>query len=68
MPFKSKAQQRFMHAAEARGDLPKGTASRWAAETKNIKDLPNKKKKKPTKKRRYIKRKRMQKLAKSKTL
>ena len=44
MPFKSKAQQRFMFAAEERGEIPKGTAKRWAKETKNIKSLPEKKK------------------------
>jgi hypothetical protein len=40
MPFKSKAQQRFMFSAESRGDLPKGTALRWAHDTPNIKKLP----------------------------
>lgn len=40
MPFKSKAQQRFMFAAEERGDIPKGTAREWAHKTKNIKKLP----------------------------
>lgn len=45
MPFKSKAQQRFMFAAENRGQLPKGTAERWARETPNIKNLPEKVKK-----------------------
>ena len=44
MPFKSKAQQRFMFAAEDRGEVPKGTAKRWAHETPNIKRLPEKKK------------------------
>ena len=39
MPFKSEAQRRFMFAAEARGEVPKGTASRWARHTKD-KDLP----------------------------
>lgn len=34
MPFKSKAQRRWMFAAEARGEVPKGTARRWARETK----------------------------------
>ena len=29
-----------MFAAEARGELPKGTADRWAHETKSIKALP----------------------------
>jgi len=45
MPFQSKAQQRFFFSAEARGELPKGTALRWAHETPNIKKLPDKKKK-----------------------
>lgn len=43
MPFKSKSQQRFMFAAESRGDVPKGTSERWAKETKDIKSLPEKK-------------------------
>jgi len=46
MPFKSKAQMRWMFAAEERGELPKGTAERWAKHTKNIKDLPERKKSK----------------------
>lgn len=33
MPFQSKAQQRFMFAAEKRGEVPKGTAQRWALDT-----------------------------------
>lgn len=40
MPFKSKAQQRFMFAAEARGEILKGTAKKWAEHTKDIKNLP----------------------------
>ena len=40
MPFKSKAQQRYMFAT-----MPK-TAKRWAKETKNIKRLPEKAKRK----------------------
>ena len=40
MPLKSKAQQGWMFAAEARGELEPGTAKRWARETPNIKDLP----------------------------
>jgi len=40
MPFKSKKQQRFMFAAEQRGELPGGTAERWARHTPNIKRLP----------------------------
>lgn len=33
-----------MFAAEARGDVPKGTAKRWAHHTDDIKDLPEHKK------------------------
>lgn len=40
MPFKSKAQMRWMFAAERRGELPKGTAKRWAEETPSIAALP----------------------------
>lgn len=40
MPFKSKAQQRFMFAAESQGKLKPGTARKWAHETKNMKKLP----------------------------
>ena len=46
MPFKSKAQQKWMIAAEARGEVKKGTAKRWAKHTPNIKALPKKIKKK----------------------
>lgn len=45
MPIKSKAQQRFLFSAEARGELPAGTAKRWARHTKNMKNLPEKVKK-----------------------
>jgi hypothetical protein len=45
VPFKSKAQQRWMFAAEARGELPEGTAKEWAHETKNFKKLPERVKK-----------------------
>jgi hypothetical protein len=48
MPYKSKAQQRFMFAAEERGDVPKGTAREWAHKTPNIKKLPEKVKHKKT--------------------
>lgn len=41
MPFKSKAQQRWMFAAEARKELPEGTAREWAHHTPNIKKLPD---------------------------
>ena len=49
MPFKSKAQQRFMFAAEGRGDVPEGTARRFAHETKDIKRLPERKGKRKSK-------------------
>jgi len=42
MPFKSKSQQRLFFAKEAQGELPKGTAEKWAGETPNIKELPEK--------------------------
>lgn len=50
MPFKSRSQARFMFAAEARGELPKGTARTWAHHTPSIKALPNKVRKKKRKK------------------
>lgn len=50
MPFKSKAQQRFMFAAEERGEVPRGTAKRWAKETdqKSLRERAKKKIKKFT--------------------
>ena len=42
MPFKSKKQMGKFFAMEDRGDLPEGTAERWAHHTKNIKKLPEK--------------------------
>jgi len=52
MPYKSLSQMRKFFAMEKRGEIPKGTAERWAKHTKNIKRLPAKVKKK--KGRRYI--------------
>ena len=40
MSFKSRAQQKWMFAAEARGEVKKGTAERWAKHTSSIKSLP----------------------------
>jgi len=41
MPFKSKAQWRAFYAMEKRGELPSGTAEKWAHETKkSFKKLP----------------------------
>lgn len=48
MPFKSKSQQRFLYAAEARGDVPKGTSARFSKETKSFSKLPEKKHPKET--------------------
>jgi hypothetical protein len=52
MPYKSKSQQRKFFAMESRGDVPEGTARRWAHETPNIKRLPEKLKDKKKKKKR----------------
>lgn len=41
MPFRSRSQQRWMFSAESKGELPKGTAHRWAKHTKRIKKLPD---------------------------
>jgi hypothetical protein len=40
VPFRSKAQQRFMFAAEARGDLKPGTAMEFAHATPSMSRLP----------------------------
>jgi hypothetical protein len=40
MPFKSAAQRRYVYAAEARGEMPEGTAEKWSAETPKGKKLP----------------------------
>ena len=40
MPIKSKAQRRFLHWAESKGKVPKGTAERWEEETPKGKSLP----------------------------
>lgn len=42
MPLKSKAQMRYLFAAEKRGDVPKGTAEKFVKETpkKSLKKLP----------------------------
>ena len=45
MPFKSKAQMKKFFAMEARGEMKKGTAERWAKHTPSIKSLPEHKKK-----------------------
>jgi hypothetical protein len=42
MPYKSLAQMRKFFAMEKAGQLPKGTAERWAAHTPSIKRLPKK--------------------------
>lgn len=45
MPFKSKAQQKFMYAAAARGDVSQKTVDKFAAATKSFKALPQRVKK-----------------------
>lgn len=40
MPYKSKSQMRAFFAKEEQGELPEGTARKWAHHTKNIKALP----------------------------
>jgi len=46
-PFQSQAQHRLFRAMEARGELPRGTASRWAHKTRGgLKALPERKGKK----------------------
>jgi len=52
MPFRSKRQNRKFRAMEARGELPKGTAHRWAHETPGgVRNLPERAKKKRGKRR-----------------
>lgn len=41
MPFKSGAQRRYFYAAQARGEMPEGTAEKWSAETPKGKKLPD---------------------------
>lgn len=45
-PFKSKAQLGKIAVLEKQGKLPKGTVKKWSKETKDIKHLPKKVKKK----------------------
>ncbi len=41
MPLKSKAQMRKLGALESRGEVPKGTVSKWAHHTPGgVKNLP----------------------------
>ena len=42
MPLKSKAQMKYLFAAQARGEVPKGTAEKFVAETpkSKLKRLP----------------------------
>jgi hypothetical protein len=42
-PYTSKSQHRLFRAKESRGELPKGTSSRWMKKTKNYGKLPEKK-------------------------
>jgi hypothetical protein len=49
--IKSKAQQRFLFAKEARGELKRGTALKMARETKNLRRLPERVKRRKTERR-----------------
>lgn len=40
MPYESKAQAKKFRVLEQEGKLKPGTASRWAHETRNLKRLP----------------------------
>ena len=40
MPYKSKSQERLFFSKESKGELPKGTAKRWARHTPDQKSLP----------------------------
>jgi len=40
MPFKSKSQMRKFAAMEKEGKLPKGTFKKWLNHTKNLRNLP----------------------------
>lgn len=40
MPYKSQAQKKMFFAKESKGELPKGTAKRWAKHTPDMKKLP----------------------------
>ena len=51
MAFKSKAQQRYMFAAEARGEIKKGVPEEFAKKTRSFKKLPEHVAKKKTAKR-----------------
>ena len=44
MPFKSIAQFHKLFALEKEGKLKRGTARKWAKETKNLSKLPQRKK------------------------
>lgn len=60
MPWKSQAQRKWMYAAEARGELPKGTSDSWAKETPNVEKLPER----VGKKKNLLKHKKVKELAK----
>jgi hypothetical protein len=45
MPYKSKAQQGFMHAAAARGDISKNVVAEFDKASKGQKNLPQRVKK-----------------------
>lgn len=50
MPYKSKAQQGYFHAAEARGEISPRVVNDFDAASKGMKNLPEHVAKKPAKK------------------
>lgn len=46
MPFKSKAQLKWMGYAEKSGKVKKGTLAEWLSKTKSVKSLPERKRRK----------------------
>ncbi len=52
MPFRSKSQLRKFGALVNRGEMSEATFKRWLEETKNVKKLPEKVKKKKKKRKR----------------
>lgn len=50
MPYKSRSQQRYMHAAAARGDVPQSVVDEFDRATKDYSKLPERAPKKRRKK------------------
>lgn len=63
MPLKSRAQMKYLFAAQARGEVPKGTAEKFVAETpkSKLKRLPEYKREDEKTMRKYSKAKKSKK-------